>query len=148
MYKASLGLPARTESPTAAAKSRVPRPMPVQVKSLFTFAAPMLQQSFRARARPRTRTGPSGRKAIPARKEQANSVFTLFTRPVLCQFCHFAGLAGGHDLAREQFVAVFLVAGQRLLDDAEGGVGGTNLLDLHLLAFELLVILEEALQDQ
>jgi hypothetical protein len=41
-----------------------------------------------------------------------------------------------------------LVARKSFLDDDESGVGGLDVLHLNLLALELLVILEEAAQDE
>jgi len=43
---------------------------------------------------------------------------------------------------------VLLVTGERLFDDRDGGVGRTDFFDLDLFAFELLVVLEEALEDK
>src|SRR5581483_10871578 len=44
--------------------------------------------------------------------------------------------------------AMVLVALESPFDAGERSIGGTNLLDLHLLAFELLVVLEEALENE
>jgi len=48
----------------------------------------------------------------------------------------------------EQFGLEGLIARQGFFDDGERGVGGANFFDLHLFAFELLVILEEAAKDE
>jgi len=69
-----------------------------------------------------------------------NSIFTLFVG--------FAAVVGGDDFAGEQFLAVLLVAGEGLFNDADGGVSGANFFDLDLLAFELLVVLEKAFKNQ
>jgi len=48
----------------------------------------------------------------------------------------------------EQFGLEGLIARKGLFDDGERGVGGANFFDLHLFAFELFVILEEAAKDE
>jgi hypothetical protein len=57
-------------------------------------------------------------------------------------------VAGPCGEAFEEFFAVFLIALQRFLDYAGGGVGGTNLFDFDLFPFELFVVLEKSLQDE
>jgi hypothetical protein len=57
-------------------------------------------------------------------------------------------VAGPCGEAFEEFFAVFLVALERFLDYAGGGVGGTNLFDFDLFPFELFVVLEKSLQDE
>ena len=49
---------------------------------------------------------------------------------------------------RAQLVPLFLVACQRILDDFGRGVCWANVFHLNLFAFELLVVLEEALQNE
>ena len=48
----------------------------------------------------------------------------------------------------EQFGLEGLIAREGFFDDGECGVSGANLFDLHLFAFELLVVLEEAAKDE
>jgi hypothetical protein len=47
----------------------------------------------------------------------------------------------------EQVVAQCFIAQQSFFDNGEGGVGRANVLDLHLLAFQLLVILKKAFHN-
>jgi len=47
-----------------------------------------------------------------------------------------------------EFVAEGGVAREGFFDDVHGGVGGADVFDLDLFAFELLVVLEETLQDE
>src|ERR1700722_8519740 len=54
----------------------------------------------------------------------------------------FAGILG------QKVLALGLVAGQGALDDRKGSIGGTDFFDLHLFAFEQLVILEKTTKNQ
>ncbi len=47
-----------------------------------------------------------------------------------------------------EFFAQGGVAGERFFDDVHGGVGGADVFDLDLFAFELLVVREKTLEDQ
>ena len=51
-------------------------------------------------------------------------------------------------LCVEQLGLEGLITREGFFDDSERGVSGENLFDLHLFAFELLVILEEAAKDE
>src|SRR5690349_14473364 len=101
-----------------------PAPIPIHSKTLFTSGLTRQRVASKLAA------------DLPDR----NSLFPLLVG--------FAAVVRRHDLVRNQFVAVLLVPRQSLFDHADRRIGRANFLDLHLFAFQLLVVLEKALEDQ
>src|SRR5215813_4652257 len=117
MYRASLGPPARMDRPTNAARARAARPIAIHMESFLT-------------------SGPPRPGKVAAAGRRGNSAFALAVA--------LAAVVRRLYLSRQQLLAVLLVARQSLFDHADGGVGRPDLLHLHLLALQLLVVLEEA----
>src|SRR5258708_11782830 len=105
--------------------SSVPRAIPIHMKTLLTSKD--LSQDLLP-------------EKIAAKLVRGHSAFILAVA--------FAAILQDRGAANDEFVPVLLIALQRLFDHVESSVGGKNLLHLHLLSFELLVVLEEASQHQ